>query len=213
VTQTPESENEAWVRSKGRRIAPVGYAFAAAGLALASSLVTLVFTLWPGLKPDPGERVGANVSVLNVEPAVRYEDWIRRTSVDRQEMRRRTRDYVRRVGIPGESIDAGTRQRILGVKGNVAYIGLMIEGFKRQNVFLRWSIYDAQSMRRLADRAFQDVRAFDVDLEAPSARSVVQLWIPPVPVKRKVFVRIELLSREGVLLAVANSAKFAGFIR
>jgi hypothetical protein len=212
VTRAREAEDRSLRPATGRRFAPVGYAIAAAVLALASSVVTLVFTLWPGLKPDPGERLGAAVSVFDVETAVTHGAWIRRTSWTATEAQSRLEAFIRRGGIPGERVDKSTRKRLIGLEGSVLYVRLTIEGFKRRNVVLRWSIYDARSGQRLPGREFHDVRTAGVSLSAPSDRSVVQVWVPPVPVDHKVFARIELLSRDGTLLAVTDSGNFRGIM-
>jgi hypothetical protein len=53
------------------------------------------------------------------------------------------------------------------------------------------------------------VPALDVDLDAPTDRSVVLLWTPPPPDRPKVFVRVELRSRAGSMLAVADTPYFS----
>lgn len=194
--------------SGGPRLVPASYAIISAVLALASTFITIIFTLVPGLKPDPRERVAADVSVFDVEPAVAHAAWIRRTSSTAAEEARRQREYIREAAIPGESVDAQTQQKLLRVKGNVVYVTLTIEGFKRRNVSLRWSMYGARSGQRVPQEDFQDARVGDVDLEAPTDRSVVQFWVSPVPVRYEVFVRVELVS-DGTLLAVADTGKFA----
>jgi hypothetical protein len=196
-----------------RRLGAAGYAIVAAALALVSSLVSIVFTLWPELRPDPRERLSAEVSVFDVEPAVTYGAWLRRTSASTVEYRKREEAYIGRAGIPGEPVDITTRRRLLRVQGNVVYVRVTIEGFKRRSVGMRWSMYDARSHRRVPQGDFQDVRAGDVDLDAPSDRIVVQLWVPLAPVEQDVFLRIELLSRAGALLAVGDSERFRGFGR
>jgi hypothetical protein len=203
VTATRRSRKD----GRERRIAPLGYAIGTALLALASSLVALVFTLWPELKPDPRERLGADVAVFSVEPGVRYGDWLERTSPTDEVLDRRREDYVERAALPGQ-LTAADQRALLGVTGGVAYVRLTIEGFKRRNVRLRWSMYEARSGRRVGDRGFHDVPAAEVDLDAPTDRSVVQLWFPPPPSPGEKFVRVELSSAAGVLLAVADSERF-----
>jgi hypothetical protein len=39
---------------------------------------------------------------------------------------------------------------------------------------------------------------------------VQEIWLPPPPGKGPYFVRVELYDKRGVLLAVADSAPFAG---
>lgn len=169
-----------------------------------------MFTLWPGLKPDPGDRLGADVSIFAVEPGVTYQSWVRRTSNTAEEIRTRANEYISQASIPGEAADPHTRRQLLLVKGSVIYVRLTIEGFKRGSVILRWSMYNARNNQRVPVSDFHDVRAGDINLDTPSDRSVAQLWVPPAPGQSKVFIRVELVSREGTLLAVADSGKFAG---
>jgi hypothetical protein len=119
-----------------RQLGTVGYALAASVLALVASVTSVVFTLWPGLKPDPRERLGADVSVFDVEPSVTYGAWLQRTSATEEEVRRRQDRYIRRAGLPGERADPATRRGLLNVKGNVAYVRVTIEGFKRRSVVI-----------------------------------------------------------------------------
>jgi len=55
----------------------------------------------------------------------------------------------------------------------------------------------------------QDVPVAGVRLEAPTDRSFVQVWVPPVASTGRCFARFELVSRDGTLLAVADSPRFA----
>jgi hypothetical protein len=199
------SEHEA-VPNSTRRVIPLGYALATAALALVSTVVTLVFTIWPELRPDPRERLGAEVSIFAVEPAVEYDAWLRRTSANGRELKQRRREYLRHATLRGERLTKRDKEQLLAVRGNSVYVRSTIEGFKRRNVRLRWSMYDARRRTRQPD--FDDVPAADVDLNAPTDRSVTQLWISPTPPDKLVFVRVELLSRDSTLLAVADTPPF-----
>ena len=59
------------------------------GLALASSIVALMFTLFPGLKPDPGEKFAAEVSIFAIDRHVSLRDYLQRTNSTPQEIERR----------------------------------------------------------------------------------------------------------------------------
>jgi hypothetical protein len=164
-------------------------------VALASSSVALVFTLWPGLKPDPGLNFAADVSVFGVDRGVLFGDYLRRTTFTPKELARA------RDGYPAS---------LLRVRGEVVYVQSTLEGFKRRSVVLRWSLYDARSKQRLRGENFSQISAAQLHLEAPTDRTVQEIWLPPPPGKGPYFVRVELYDKRGVLLAVADSAPFAG---
>ena len=203
-----ETEPRPAVETKRRRLAPLTYALITAALALASSLAALVFTLWPGLKPDPRDRLGADVSVFAVEPGVGIGEWIRRTSTDRDDRRGRTERYLRTVIGPGPPPEACERAEYLAAPGHAIYVRVAIEGFKRREVQMRWSMYDQRSRQRVPELSDRTIGA--IALDSPAARSVVQIWVPPAPGHALVFARIELIDPAHTTLAVADSPRFSG---
>lgn len=194
-----------------RAIGRTGYALVIAVLALVTSAASVVFTFWPELRPDPRESLGAQVSVATIEPSVAYGDWVDRTARDERDRATRIGEFLASAAAtPGERVSESVARRLLRQRGSVAYVTFVAQGFKRRNVVLRWSLYDRTTRRRVPARALHDVQAADVDLEAPTDRSVVQLWIPPYPGTRSVFVRVEVRSRSGALLAFGDSRPFSG---
>ncbi len=176
-------------QGRRRRLGPGVLTALTAALALASGVTALLFDLVPALKPDPRERLGAAVSIFDVEPRVSYGEWLRRT--DQWERLRR------------EGRDAGR------LPGKLVYVETRIEGFKRRSASLRWSVYRARTRIRLASPAFRNQHAVDVRLDAPTDRSLQEVWIPDLPSLRgPFFVRVELRDRNKVLLAVADSKRF-----
>ena len=100
----------------------------------------------------------------------------------------------------------------LNVRGQLFYVRIRIEGFKRRVLRLRWSMYRAQSQRRLASEGLQNVTGAEFVGDAPSDVSVALVWTPAVVVRGLCFARFELLGPNGVVLGVADSQKFRGLI-
>ncbi len=196
-----------------RRWSTAAYALVTAVLALASGVVGFVFDLFPGLRPDPRTNRGAEMRVLQSEPQVAVGDWLRRTTRSEAELRERTVEYLRLgdgEGEPDPDPDSPDAQAELTVPGRLFYVHTTIEGLKRSRVRLRWSIYSHRSMQRVRRAGLRDVEALRVRLDAPTDRSVHQVWTPLVVARGRYFVRFELRDREGALLAVADSPPFAG---
>ncbi len=199
---------------RDRRTSGLGTATIAlitAAVALLSSGAGLVFDLFPGLRPDPRDRRAAELAVVTLERDVSVADWLRRTSKDDAELERRTAAYLDR----GDDRQAPTARSAAGraelaLAGNLFYVNATIEGLKRDRVLLRWSLHDARSGRRSRDRGYHDVDAVDVPLDAPSDRSVLQVWTPIAIGRGPWFVRFELRDRDGTMLAIGDSGRFTG---
>jgi hypothetical protein len=193
----PEREPESASPVRARRLSALGWTVLVALVAMASSLAALVFTLWPGLRPDPRDRLGAEVSVFAVDPNVTYREWITaRSSFSGDEAEARLREA--RLQTPG----------LLRVRGEVAYVRMEVEGFKRRSVAMRVSLYEGWSNRRVEGAS--NIEVGSQELEAPSDRAVVPVWLPcPPEPGRKYYVRVELYhAGDNVLLAVADSEPF-----
>ncbi len=170
-------------------------------ITVATSALALCYQLWPELRPDPRESLGAQMKVVAVEPFVSREDWIERTSADKAE------EHVRRRTYLNDALSTSDERRVMAERGTVIYVRVTIEGFKGRDATLRWSMYSASSGRRVSLRTLHDVPASDVDLQAPTERFVVQVWVPPLHKPARLFVRVDLV-REGTILAVADSPAF-----
>lgn len=156
-------------------------------VALLSSAVSLVFVLWPGLRPDPRSNREAEVSVFAVERGVRYDDFLRR---------------AQRVRDPGIAPN---------LRGQLVYAEARVRGFKRRTVRLRWSAYHADTRTRYDAPALEDIGDSERTLETPTDRFVQPIWVPPVYcADRRYFVRVELVDDDGFILAVADSEAFSG---
>jgi hypothetical protein len=152
-------------------------------LAAAISATALVFELWPGLKPDPKEKVGAALQSV-----------ARDLNVTRSE-------YLARVGrqfTPGEDRDE---------VGNVYYINADIEGFKRSTLRLRWFTYNNDNETRMPGLRSNDREEPVFKPQAPINSQIAQVWVPTPERAGEYFVRFELYS-DDVLLGYVDSKPF-----
>ena len=181
-----------------RRWGALAWTAVVAAVALASSLLTLVFELRPDLKRDPRSTLGADVSIFSVDPGVTYREYLEDAAFSDEDMLRRVRaacDGRRncgRLAIPGERI----------------YVRTRVEGFKSRSISMRLSLYDAATKERIPGASNVDVA--QQKLDSPSDRSVVPVWLVcPPDASRRYFVRVELYHRgDGILLAVGDSSRF-----
>jgi hypothetical protein len=152
-------------------------------LAAAISATTLVFDLWPSLKPDPKEKVGATLQSL-----------ARDINVTRD-------DYLARVGRPLAPADDPEEL------GNVYYISAEIAGFKRSTLRLRWFTYNADNETRMPGLRADDREEPVFKPQAPINTQIAQVWVPTPAVEGDYFVRFELYS-DDVLLGYVDSKRF-----
>jgi hypothetical protein len=161
-------------------------------LAAVISGTNLTFELWPGLKPDPKEKVGASLAVLRLDKNVEYGDYRKRVT------------------------QRETREPIAEHPGNVFYLRAQIEGFKRETLHLKWFTYDPNGERRATQGGG---RSEDSVFEpgAPINTQVAQVWVREPgqfvdglwePDPGVYFVRFELYSRD-ILLALEDSPRFS----
>jgi hypothetical protein len=194
----------------GRRFGTATYALITAAIALVGGVTGLVFDLSPGLRPDPRNTRSADVKVIAVETGVRQGDWLDRATPSKQEADRKLRALVRaKAGDPDDPADVAAVRR---ERGTLIYVQTTVEGFKRDDVRLRWSVYDARTKRRVRDRELHDQEAVEVRLAAPTDRSVTQTWAPDPLVEEDgrgpFFTRFELRDEDGIVLAVTDSEPF-----
>ena len=184
-----------------RRLGAVGVAVITSAVALGSSVVALTFELWPSLRPDPRSDVGATASVLAVERNVTLGEWMRRVSQTHDDLLRRRKEYI----------ESGGSQGGLLIPGQLAYVRTSVRGFKRRDVTVRWSIYDARTQERGQEDSWDRANRSGLALGAPRDESVSEIWLQPVVgARRQYFVRIEIRDEDGVLLTIADSKPFRG---
>jgi len=185
------------------RMAP---AMLTALVALGSSAIALAFTLWPRLAPDPGTTYRAQVSVFAVERGVTGTQFVQRSAFSPAHRRAVRAALLGMLGVPGSG--AG----VLAAHGAMAYVASTVEGFKHGSVELRWSLYKARTLRRVSFQGFGDVIGAQLDLTAPTDRTMLTLWIPPTPGLGLYRLRVALYDKDETLLDVADSAPFRGVL-
>jgi hypothetical protein len=157
-------------------------------VALATAVFALVvsgvFAVWPSLKPDPKEKVGATLVTLELDRAVSRDQYYERFP----EQRKKGGD--------------------LATEGNVFYVRAKIEGFKRETLHLRWFTYDKTNRNRVrgygSTRPLEDV----FKPQAPVNTQIGEVWVPIPPDTGDYFVRFELWASGNVLLAYSDSPVF-----
>jgi hypothetical protein len=155
--------------------------------AIAAALISatnLTFELWPGLKPDPKEKIGGGLAILAVDENL-------------------TRgEYATRLGTsarPPHSDDTG----------NVFYLRARIEGFKRESLHVKWFVYENTSRRRWRGASSGRSEEAIFKPNAPINTQIAQVWVKNPPLGQnqdilQIFVRFELYSGN-VLLAFVDS--------
>jgi hypothetical protein len=181
-----------------RRLFTVTNVAVTALVALASGVLAILFQIAPSLRPDPRDRVGADIAIAAVEPGVTLESWIDRAfpKVDSDRELR---------AILGTNPAQSERD----FEGEVVYVKLDVTGFKRRRVYLQGAVYDGRTHEQLSSIGGRAIPA--VRMTAPNERVVKLLWIPDLTFDRKSlhFVRVELRDDRGIL-AVADSEMLFG---
>lgn len=184
-----------------RRLSNVAWAMLTAVVALVGSLVTVLFTLVPSLKPDPREQIGAAISVFAVDANVTLADWAHRAYPDWRA------EYKLIFNTPTPAPD------LLAVLGDVVYVRTQVDGYKHRSVTLQWSVYDAA--HHTPDGGRIDYGKLvsappipPLKIDSPNRSSVQLLFVPLVGElvdTPRTFVRVELDDPQGVL-AITDTA-------
>ena len=183
--------SERSAQADGRRLRPAlkqAHVAVAALLGLATGAVALLFQLVPALKPDPRDRVGADLAIVALEPGVPLGRWIKR-AFPAAEHEALAREYPN-ARAPGEML----------------YVRISVDGHKHRNVSVRYGVYDAKTERRVRLDAPPNGPSDSLTLSAPSERSVQMLWIPDLSLEPALFIRVELWDDDGIL-AVADAPR------
>jgi hypothetical protein len=187
---------------------------------LALNALQFAYVLNPRLRPDPGESLGAEVNVTNVEPRVMRLDYLRRITAPTQ-LRRAAEDDVRHtVGNVSQRELCDHVPTLLGSWGYVVYADVSVEGLKRRHVELSGTLYDGTRRDRLEE--FGEVNVPPRELSSPTDRFVetVYVSIPSMPerLSKRFFVQLELRTQTaddgspGTLLATGRSDPFRYFV-
>jgi hypothetical protein len=189
-----EAEKPPRAEARFSRLTKGTWTMTVAAVALLGSLLSIGFTLFPSLKPDPRDHVAAALSVFGVDPGVTMGDFLRRAHPG--DWKAAARAY---------GIDPGGAQ--LGFPGEVVYVRTQVDGYKHRSVTLIASFYDARTQSRLDPSALggqQNTVATKIGLDSPSSSSVQLFFIPDLKGEPPVIIRVEMYDSRG-MLAVADS--------
>lgn len=162
---------------------------AVAGLVAAG--VALLFQFAPSLKPDPGDSIGADVSVVALERGATIGSWIQHGFSGAAEQAAQRAKYSGQLGFPGE----------------IVYVRVAVDGHKHKNVSLSYRLFAAKSEKPLTQ--LETAEYATLRMEAPSQRSVSMMFVPDLASAGDVFVRVVLRDDTNVL-AVADSRTISG---
>ena len=181
----PKTEGEEDVEAKPRHRPTL--AMATAVLALATGGVGLVFTFWPGLRPDPRVTQSATLRVAAVDPGISL------------------REARERLNLPSANLPAG-RQCI---PGNLYYVEEHIEGFKNRTTALSYYLYDGRTGLRIKNalRSVSGMRVETLKSTRPTDQSISVIWTRWPERPGKFFVRFELF-RNGTFLNLVDTPTF-----
>jgi hypothetical protein len=152
-------------------------------LALATGGAGLVYTFWPGLRPDPRVTKSATLSVVAVDHRVTRKDFEQRNHL---------------------TIQSGSATQC--APGEIFYLEERLEGFKGQNTTLQIYRYDAASDAYLDRIRLGGTKGGSQVLRGtrPTDQSIQRIWIPWTYENRDVFYRFELYQKDN-LLSLADS--------
>jgi hypothetical protein len=159
-------------------------ALGSALIALVVSVPTGLYTFWPSLCPDPKSKVAATVETLALDRNVTYGQYLNRP--------------------PHHSI----RGADPADNGNVFYIRATVEGFKREEVRVRWFTYEATNQDRVEKLGSTAPLEEIFRPQAPVNTQIAQVWVPTPTDTGDYFVRFELYAAGNVLLSFVDSAAF-----
>jgi hypothetical protein len=190
-----------------RRRSKTAWAMITAVVAVGVSLVSVVFTLVPSLKPDPLDRISAAISVFAVDPNVTLGEW---APLAYPKSFRTV--YQRTFGTTAPSPDQ------LAVLGDVIYVQTQVDGYKHRSVKLEWQVYDSAydpstmpegGLINLFDGTIPAPKVLPLPIDAPSRSSIQLLFIPAlgqIGGAPKTFVRISLVDpNDGQTLAITDT--------
>lgn len=156
-------------------------ALVSAIVALLVSVPTGIYTLWPALSPDPKATVNATLETVAFDRNVTLAEYGERLS---------------NPDISGEQL------------GNVFYIRAKIEGFKREQLRVRWFTYEATNQVRVKGLRAAALLEQIFQPQAPVNTQVAEVWVPAPKASGKYFVRFHLYTRGNVLLSFVDSEVF-----
>jgi hypothetical protein len=157
-------------------------------LAAGPASVGLVFTLWPGLAPDPGDRLAAELHATTIDRNVTLREYL---------------------------TDLGERSAGKPVTpGAVVYVSVNIQGRKHHDLKLFYRVYDDASRVRVRPADVPGLGPIGREAasyfraDTPNDRWIAPVWIPSSSGVGRVFVRFELYDGDS-MLAFTDSHAFA----
>jgi hypothetical protein len=193
---TTEAKPEATPRKQAAVDAPAAetrrpkptLALATALLALATGGVGLVYTFWPGLRPDPRVVQAATLRIVAKEDGVSVGEYAHRR-------KRSTKGLSRAEAC---------------IPGNVFYVEEHLEGFKGRSTTLVRNLYDASTRHRIrgALRSVNGGVVEPIRSSRPTNQQVSLAWSQWPYRNGSFFVRFELY-RGGTLLGVVDTKAFS----
>ncbi|HEY7034025.1 MAG TPA: hypothetical protein VH482_21995 [Thermomicrobiales bacterium] len=162
-----------------------------AAVSLIVGILTVVFLLWPALRPESGPSTfGATLSDPRFEQGVTLADV-----------------YDRR----GTSPPATYSQAQLATAGTLVGFVVVIEGFEGKTCRLTWSLFDAETHARVADETFLDQLGWPDGTFTPAAvhdQASGEVWVRRPERAGSYFVRLELFDPNGQLLTSLDSEPY-----
>ncbi|MEA2512559.1 MAG: hypothetical protein QOJ59_2046 [Thermomicrobiales bacterium] len=162
-----------------------------AAVTLIASILTVVFLLWPALRPEERPSVfGATLSDPRLEHGVSVADV-----------------YARR----GERPPADYSRERLATMGALVSFVVVVEGFQGKPCRLTWSLFDADTKTRVADEAFLDQPGWPDGKFLPVAahdQASGEVWIRRPDRPGSYLVRLELFDPNGMRLTSLDSEPF-----
>lgn len=186
---------------------------------LGLNAVQFAYVLNPRLRPDPGERLRAQVRVATVEPRVMRMDYLRRVTAPAKLQRAAEADVRREFGDLPRNELCDRLPELLGSWGYAVYAHVTVEGLKRRHVELSGTLYDGRRSERLEEYGAVTVPPRTLESPTDSFVETVYLSLPSKPERRTqgFFVQLELRTQTasdgtpGTLLATARSRPFRYF--
>jgi hypothetical protein len=154
-------------------------ALATALLALATGSIGLVFTFWPGLRPDPRVTQSATLRVAAVDPGISL------------------REYLSRLN----ALPPNLPNSRACLPGNLYYVEERLEGFKSRTTALRFYLYNGRTRQRVkgALRSVSSVQAATIKSTRPTDQSISLVWAQWPERRGTFFIRFELYRKKTFL--------------
>ena len=162
-----------------------------AALAGAVTIIAMGIGLLVWLLPDAPEscsKEGASLSNITVEERVAF------------------REYLERTNAPTEGYSA----RQLKMPVNLISYDLHVDGFKRQHLTSKWSVYDAKTNSAVRDVSLRNRLALDVEPTACETNLHPAIWTPIVRRNGTFYFRLLVYDQNGNPLAERQSASLSG---